>query len=66
MKFYVQSVVSKKSGNFYTALFCDLGYRVAIVSLDKVFISELTSLPLSDISQNKITTAVEFKPLQRV
>lgn len=66
MKFYVQSVRSQKTGNLYTALFCNLGYRTAIVSLDKTLIAELTSLPIQDIITNSITSPIEFKPLQRV
>lgn len=66
MKLYVQSVTSKKTGKLYTALFCDFGYRVTIVSLDKALISELAALPIQDVVTNSITSPIEFKPLQRV
>lgn len=42
--FYVQKRKSVKTGREYIGLFCDLGYRVACLSVDRALCSELLNI----------------------
>lgn len=49
MLFKVEKKKSK-NGNEYCCLTVDLGYRVAVVSFDNAFISELTNLTIAQLN----------------
>ena len=47
--FYVQKRKSVKTGREYIGLFCDLGYRVACLSVDRALCSELLNISISEL-----------------
>lgn len=47
--FYVQKRKSVKTGKEYIGLFCDLGYRVACLSVDRALCSELLGISIAEL-----------------
>lgn len=57
MKLYVQCCKSKKTGNLYRAMFCDFGYRKALITMDTTTICDfLDCAPslLSDMKEGEV------------
>lgn len=65
MKLFVEKKRSKKTDNDYIALFIDLDYRVAILTLDRLIISEITGMSILELNMLKYNERVEYKNLER-
>lgn len=54
-----------KSGSEYACLTVDFGYRVAVVSFDTAFISELCNITVADLNMLKLGDVVEVAKICR-
>lgn len=50
---YISRVSNKAKTGTYIGLFCDLGYRTALLSCDKATISEVLDKPISALESIK-------------
>lgn len=65
MKLFVEKKKSNKTGNDYLALFIDFDYRTAILTLDKLLISEITGMSITQLNTLQQGKRIEFKNLER-
>ena len=64
MKFYIEKKQGKKEGSSYLALFCDLGYRVVLVTMETAIIVELSGKTFKEINDMKVGTIINIGELK--
>lgn len=54
MKLYIEKKAGKREGTTYLALFCDLGYRSLLVTMENAVIVELSGKTFKEINDLKV------------
>ena len=66
MKFYVECCKSKDKDTVYHALKCDLGYRVALLSMEKDVICEMADMKMSELYKMKEGQTITIGQINKV
>lgn len=64
MRFYIEKKQGKKQGSTYLALFCDLGYRVVLVTMETSTIVELSGKTFKEVNDMKVGTIINIGELK--
>lgn len=64
MKLFIEKKAGKREGTTYLALFCDLGYRCLLVTMENAVIVELSGKTFKEINDMKVNEKIVIGDLK--